>query len=295
MALRQHAKGLFDDLDKLSDQQLRSILTEELGSEDVDKELIKNISYFLAARAKDKPIDAEAAFQQFLSQYADTDPLYSEVEFELGLEDATSKYSDKDTPNQLENPQKVIHLSRLAKFGILVAAILVLFLAGTIVAYAFGFRIWQADVSWDKDNMTVSSVGGETANFTSDPYSQIREAISAEGIDYPVVPYYIPEGYSLNDFQSYQTPQGKEYYASFSNEDQLIVLHFTLNQNELNAFFPKDENHVELYTVHGIEHYISTNEGLYRAVWANHEVICKIHGVETKEELLKIINSIYKE
>ncbi|MBQ6273893.1 MAG: DUF4367 domain-containing protein [Oscillospiraceae bacterium] len=293
MALRQHAKGFYDDLEKLSDQQLRSILTEELDSEDVDTELIKNITDVLAARANDKPIDAEAAFQQFLSQYADTDPLYSEVEFELGLEDATSSNSDKDTPNQLENPKKVIHFSRLAKLGILVAAILVLFLAGTIVAYAFGFRIWQADVSWDKDNMTVSSVGGETSNLTSDPYSQIREAISAEGIDYPVVPYYIPEGFAFQDMQTYETPQGEVFIVSFSNKDQLIVFNYTLNPTELNSFFPKDETEVELYSTHGIDYYITTNEGLYRAVWGNNEVVCKMHGVETKEELLKIIDSIH--
>ena len=295
MALRQHAKGFYDDLEKLSDQQLRSILTEELDSEDVDTELIKNITDVLAARANDKPIDAEAAFQQFLSQYADTDPLYSEVEFELGLEDATSSNSDKDTPNQLENPKKVIHFSRLAKLGILVAAILILFLAGTIVAYAFGFRIWKADVSWDKDNMTVSTDGGEAYPAMPDSCSLIRSSLSSDGVDLPVVPYYIPVGFSLYEYQAFETPQGNVYVASFSCGEQLIVLHYTVNPNGLNTTYPKDNTEVELYETHGIEHYITSNEGLYRSVWSNGDIVCEIYGVGTKEELLKIIDSIYEE
>lgn len=295
MALRQHAKGLLDDLNKLSDQQLRSILNEELDSEDVNAELIKNITDVLAARTNEKPIDAEAAFQQFLSQYAGTDLLFSEVEHELGLVDASGSDLDPEKDEPLERPKKVVHFSRLAKLGILVAAILVLFLAGTVVAYAFGFRIWQADVSWDEDNMTVSSVGGETSSSANDPYFSIREALLSEGVEWPVVPFYIPNGFSFRDLQTHDTPQGKVYIASFSNEEQIMVLNYTINPNEVNSFFPKDETEVELYTSHGIEYYITSNEGLYRAVWANHDVICKIHGVETKEELLKIIDSIYKE
>ena len=295
MALRQHAKGLLDDLNKLSDQQLRSILNEELDSEDVNAELIKNITDVLAARTNEKPIDAEAAFQQFLSQYAGTDLLFSEVEHELGLVDASGSDLDPEKDEPLERPKKVVHFSHLAKLGILVAAILVLFLAGTVVAYAFGFRIWQADVSWDEDNMTVSSVGGETTISTSDPYSLIREALISEGVERSVVPYYIPAGYSLRDFQAFDADQGKVFFASYSCEEKVIFLHYTLNPNGLNEFYPKDENGVELYSTHGIDHYISSNEGLYRSVWANENVVCEVSGVDTKEELLKIIESIYKE
>lgn len=295
MALRQHAKGLLDDLNKLSDQQLRSILNEELDSEDVNVELIKNITDVLAARTNEEPIDVEAAYQKFFSQYADTELLFSEMEQELGGLNANEETPDALRNEPEENPKKVVHFSRMTKLGILVAAILVLFLAGSIVAYAFGFRIWQADVSWDKDNITVSSVGGEASFSADDPYSPIREALLLEGIEWPVVPNYLPDGFSLLNYQSFETPQGTVYYISFSAEEQLISIRYTLHPTEFNLFYPKDKTEVELYTNCGIEHYITANEGLYRAVWANHDVICEIHGVETKEELLKIIDSIYKE
>ena len=295
MALRQHAKGLLDDLNKLSDQQLRSILNEELDSEDVNAELIKNITDVLAARTDEKPIDAEAAFQQFLSQYAGTDLLFSEVEHELGLVDASGSDLDPEKDEPLERPKKVVHFSHLAKLGILVAAILVLFLAGTVVAYAFGFRIWQADVSWDDDNMTVSTDGGEAYPAMPDSCSLIRESLISDGVDLPVVPYYIPVGFSLYEYQAFETPQGNVYVASFSCGEQLIVLHYTVNPNGLNTTYPKDNTEVELYETHGIEHYITSNEGLYRSVWSNGDIVCEIYGVGAKEELLKIIDSIYKE
>ena len=294
MALRQHAKGLLDDLNKLSDQQLRSILNEELDSEDVNVELIKNITDVLAARTNEAPIDVEAAYQKFFSQYADTELLFSEMEQELGGLNANEETPDALRNEPEENHKKVVHFSRMTKLGILVAAILVLFLAGSIVAYAFGFHIWQADVSWDKDNMMVLSGGGEASDASSDPYSSIRKALVLEGIDWPVVPFYIPAGFSLHDFQAFDTPQGKVYYASFSSNNQKISFRYTLHPNDYNVAFPKDDE-VEIYNANGIEHFVSSNEGRYRAVWENRDVICEIHGVETKEELLKIIDSIYKE
>ena len=49
----------------------------------------------------------------------------------------------------------------------------------------------------------------------------------------------------------------------------------------------------EIYIKNGIEHYITTNVGEYRAVWSNSGLICEIHCVPTREELIRMIDSIY--
>ena len=49
MALEQHAKGTFDDLNDYDEQQLRSVLNEAVDSEAVNYELIKRITDVLAA------------------------------------------------------------------------------------------------------------------------------------------------------------------------------------------------------------------------------------------------------
>lgn len=59
--------------------------------------------------------------------------------------------------------------------------------------------------------------------------------------------------------------------------------------------FAKDDGSPEIYTKNGIEHYIFTNEGSYRATWLNQNVQCEIIKVVEKAELLKMIDSIYEE
>lgn len=295
MALKQHAKGFTDDLNKLTEQQLRSFLEEELDSEDVNYELIKKITGVLAAKANEKPIDAEAAYQQFLSQYADTDPLNEELEQEAGALEMNDSILEAEKENSLGRSGKVVHFSRLAKIGILVAAIVALFLAISAVASAMGFSIWRATVSWDKDNMGLSSVEGKPVAVDEDPYSRIRLAMNDEGVQAPVVPYYLPSGYHMITYKFADSDEGSKYIIAFQNEENCIILSYYVSPKEYNAFYPKDSAEPEIYSVSGIDHYLTTNEGYYRAVWSNGEVVCELYGLESKEELLDIINSIYKE
>lgn len=293
MALKQHTKGFTDDLNELTEQQLRSFLEEELDSEDVNYELIKIITGVLAAKTDEKPIDAEAAYQQFLSQYADTDPLNEELEQEAGALEMNASIPETEEENAPGHFGKVVHFSRLAKLGILVAAIVALFLAISAVASAMGFSIWRANVMWDQENMGVSSVSGESINV-EDPIFDLRSALSNENITNPVVPNYFPEGYEPLEFNSSSSSETKFFDLILSNGSKSIIFSYSIPTSAYNSFFPKDDEDPELYLAHGIEHYITSNEGRYRAVWDNGGIVCTISGVEDKEELLLMIDSIYE-
>lgn len=293
MALKQHAKGFTDDLNKLTEQQLRSFLEEELDSEDVNVELIKNITDVLAAKTNAKPIDAETAYRQFMSQYADTDPLYKDMEQELSALEEDEAGPEADMDDAPDHPRKVVRFSRLAKFGILVAAVLVLFLAASVVASAMGFNIWRAAVTWDKDNMTVSSVSGEAIDV-DDPLISLQKELERDGVTVPVVPKYIPDGYTPIEINSSDSALGKHYDVILQNGSSNILLSYSIPSSEYNAFYPKDDIDPEIVLVHGIEHFLLINEGEYRTVWFNGDVVCTISGVNDKEELLSMINSIYE-
>lgn len=297
MALEQHAKGSFDDLNDYDEQQLRSILNEALDSEDIDYELIKRITNVLDAKTNAEPIDTEAAYQQFMAQYAKTDPLYNEVgeAFEASKNNESMSEIKEDMERAMKEPGKVIHFSRMVKLGILVAATLVLFFAVSVVASAMGFDIWHASVHWDKDNMGVSSAEGKPVGVDEDPYSRLRLAMKDEGIQELVVPTYMTDGYSLIDFCSNDSVEGHSYDVAYQKEGNSIVFSYHVAPKEYNAFYPKDGPEPEIYTVCGVDHYLTLNEGYYRAVWSNGEVVCELYGLDSKEELLKIINSIYKE
>ena len=296
MALKQHAKGFNDDLNELTEQQLRSFLEEELDSEDVNYELIKKITGVLAAKTNEKPIDAEAAYQQFLSQYADTDPLNEELEQEAGaLEMNDSIPETAEEENAPGHSGKVVHFSRLAKIGILVAAIVALFLAISAVASAMGFSIWRANVDWDKDNMGLSTAEEVSTATEKDPYSELRTAIQPEDVQEELIPSYLPDGYSLADLRFLDTYEGHVYKAVFQSGAKTFRFVLVFNPEDINSYYPKDVVEPEIYTVKGVEHYLIINEGLYQAVWANGDTVCTLYGLESKEELLRIIDSIYKE
>ena len=292
MALKQQVNGSYDALTKYSEQQLRSILVKEMDSEDVDYELVKSITDVLAAKTDVRPFDPESSYQLLMSEYAETDPLFDEALEGPGYK-AEAPISREDASEQ-EGSKKVIHFSRKVKIGLLVAAIVALLCVASVGASAMGFNILHAQVNWDSDNLGVSSVGGVALN-SDDPYQRIREAIEGEHISEQIVPTYLPDGYTLRDLAVSETKQGRMFDAYFSNNGDMIFLSYSVNAPVYNEFYPKDEAEPEIYTVNGIDHYITINEGKYRAIWGNGTVICDISGVDSKEELLKIINSIYED
>ena len=59
------------------------------------------------------------------------------------------------------------------------------------------------------------------------------------------------------------------------------------------SVYQKDSQPPEEYVVGGIKHYITSNEGFWRCTWTSGNVECSISGVDSREETIKIIDSIY--
>ncbi len=59
--------------------------------------------------------------------------------------------------------------------------------------------------------------------------------------------------------------------------------------------FQRDSSVSEVYSFAGVEHYISTNRSNYLALWVNKGWECGISGVSSKQELVRMIESIYSE
>ena len=292
MASRQHASDFSDQLEKLSDEQLRAFLNEELHSEDADDQLIRHISHLLAAREEAAPEEAEAAYQEFLEQVTDTEPLFDELEQEMagfeGSEDGQA------------NPRrgKVLPVRRLARTGLLVAVLAALLLAGYAVAGAMGFQLGTKQVSWDGDTMAVSDYGLlsdlDQKSSADDPYFALRTALAQDGYGEKLVPHYLPAGYSAAEYERIKIDESNVFYhARFRSGEKLILVIYQFRSPTANIFYPKDDGEPEIYIKNGIEHYITTNVGEYRAVWSNSGLICEIHCVPTREELIRMIDSIY--
>ena len=292
MASRQHASDLPEQLEKRSDEQLRAFLNAELHSEDADDLLIRRISHLLAAHEAAAPEEAEAAYQDFLDQAAGTEPLFDELEQEM------KNRAEQDVGQAEQRRGKVLPFRRLVRTGILVAVLAALLLAGYAVAGAMGFQLGNNLVTWDSDTMAVSDHGlSNDLNYESsadDPYYALRSALAQDGYEEKLVPHYLPEGYNSAEYERVKIDESNVFYhARFRSGEKIILVIYEFRSPTANIFYPKDDGDPEIYIKNGIEHYITTNVGEYRAVWSNNGLICEIHCVPTREELIKMIDSIY--
>lgn len=272
--------GSFDYLNKLNIQQLREILRLQLDEDEVNVELIKKINAVLASKTEEPELDVDSAYNR-LRAAEGSEPLYSEV-----MDEMTAERAARPRPR----------FRSLFRVGLVAAVMIVLFIGTGIVGYAIGFDFWGAMREWTEDRfgfLMGDNLYERTA--TEDLYSKLREELQVNGVTVEVVPEYMPSGFSLSSVASSDGIRGFSVLCTLTNDDREILLNYLLMGENSNRVFTKDEAVPEVYTVCGIEHSIFTNEGNYVALWVNQNIQCEIVGVEDKEELLKMIDSIYKE
>lgn len=274
--------GSFDYLNKLNIQQLREILRLQLDEDEVNVELIKKINAVLASKTEEPELNVDSAYNR-LRAAEGSEPLYSEVMDEMTAE-----------PERCTRSRP--RFRALFKVGLVAAVIIVLFIGTGIVGYAMGFDFWGAMREWTEDRFSFL-VGDSLYQRAEgeDPYSKLREELRENGVTAEVVPEYMPDGFSLSSISAEDSLRWIGIFCNLTNGDKEIILNYTIAKEESNIVFAKDEATPEVYTICGIDHSIFTNEGSYVAVWVNQNVRCEIYKVEYKEELLKMIDSIYKE
>ena len=123
-------------LEDLDEEQLRKILRSELQSEQMDVALIKRVNAVLATKSNESGSDeTEAAWQRFLGDYADCEPIYDEVD--LPSDDARKR------------GRRASIWKRPMMRTAAAAAIVILLLGGTTLsARAAGFDLWSAVATW---------------------------------------------------------------------------------------------------------------------------------------------------
>ncbi len=284
----EQTNSSFDYLNKLNVQQLREILRLQLDEEEVNIELIKKINAVLESKAEEIDLDVDSAYAR-LRAAEGSEPLYGEVVDEMAAESRPRKAAG-------HHPK----VRSLLRVGLVAAVMIVLFIGTGIVASAMGFDFWGAMSDWTSDRfgflMGDSINDGLYGQSDIDaPYYELTEALNEAGIAANVVPKYMPVSYSLTSINTSDSTRGLGIYCTLVHNDEEILLNYLLIEENSNRVFTKDEVAPEVYTAGGIDHSIFTNEGKYIAVWMNQNVQCEIQGVVDKGELLKMIDSIYKE
>lgn len=182
------------------------------------------------------------------------------------------------------------------------AAVLILLL-GTVTAQAFGVNVFGAIVRWTSEIFRLDGRSTPYAMATIRPleegetamYDSLEEAVEAFGINAPLVPKEMPEGFESVEVTATNEKLGLLIIANFENGDK----HFQIRYREVVAqdfnTLEKESGAVSTYLEGGIKHRLAFDLGRQKAVWQNGDFECVITGDISEEEIKNMIDSIYRE
>lgn len=292
----------FNPYESMSTAELQALLkedSEKAAANACDLAAIMEITEVLARRERENPSgsypDPDAAWSRFEQDYL---PQVGSRPTVLEMEPAVNA-PVKQERNPRKHPKRSRHVPRFPYRVASIAAILVLCLFGTsVTASAFGFDWWDAFVRWTSETfgfVTASDKAAEPEEMPEILQELQEEFVSLGDKPWNIIPSYLPEGFEEGEITVFD----KEYYRSVicrvTNGSDFILLQYRLYNSEAigNIAYEKDLDDPEVYDAGGIQHYITTNMGKYKAVWKTGDIEGGIFEVTDKNELLRMIDSIY--
>lgn len=265
--LPDYLAELSKELDSMSLEELREefeLLWADMDGDDYDGELLE--LYIEAIERKDPELttrDASALDERFKKL----------------LEGRTTKSARH---------------SRTLKTVIIVAAMVALLVASMAIAQAAGFDLFGRIARWTAETFGFTSVNA--ANRSADLPPQLKglqEALDEHSINPDYLPTYWPEGYEQSRVTATVEPETISVLGAFEKSKKYIILSYTNFLSEKPEMtYNIDDQSLEIYEHNGIEFHVMTNAGNYLAVWNIENVECRISGIESYEELVKILDSI---
>lgn len=274
-------------LNILNEEQLKDILRSELLSDETNVELIKKVNDVLRSKSTKKvDCNIDSAWQDFIKEGLTSELLYAD---ELSINNNQVSKSDAT--------------KKRSRFHIAIAAaiIVMLLINGTFTANALGYDLWDVIVNWT--NETFGFISREHSNQGNDSVSQldfmdefisIQSSLEDYGITEKVIPTYVPDEFERSYAKIDDSTENTAFIYMYSNDNRSIILRYVIFSTTLGSSFQKDEGEPEIYEASGVEHYIATNVGKYIAIWTRGNLECSISGLDSRGELIKMIDSIYK-
>ncbi|MCC8357234.1 MAG: DUF4367 domain-containing protein [Oscillospiraceae bacterium] len=176
------------------------------------------------------------------------------------------------------------------------AAVVAVIAALTTAAYASGLLGGIGQWNEDYFYFAQDTEARETEIIIAppeEPFRLLKEALAYYDAPENMVPTYVPEGYQYEGFEYWVLESYAAFDLYYINGTNTISFSYILYSTEPSEQYSKDTGDPEIYSVNGIEHYILTNAGKYYAVWQRDNFECSTHGYDSREELIKTIDSIY--
>ena len=280
--------------DDYSAEQLKAALQRLLLYSDLEDQDVEEMEKILAVLREKTPFEHPRTAEEM---WAEIKAEHAEEIASLGIHEKkdTEEVIKKEpvaaelraeSESTMPRPKSVRGVLRVA---IIAAAMVVFIILATVTASAFGYDLWGWVPRWNDE---VLSFGGEESEpnefYDSSP---IVKALKELGIEEPVYPHWLPEGF-VSVFSLVQT-EPLLLHESFSNDDHYISITIEPAHLADTFIFQKDESQPQEYVYHKQIHYISSDVSSYTATWQIDSILVQITGNISLDEMQRIINSIY--
>lgn len=191
---------------------------------------------------------------------------------------APVKATVEASPKPKRGFRKLLHTALIA------AAVIAAMIIVTASASAAGINIWGWVMVREKG--TVQFVAEDALS------KDIPAALKQVGIETPLFPTWLPEGYLLFE-QQIRLKDPIHIYSTYVYRDTILLISIkSLNIDYSGTIEIEDDNPQE-YLSSSIVHYIIPNGNELVAYWINDGFLVKISGNVSIEEVEHIIDSIY--
>lgn len=270
--MRENKTCLEKGWKQLPTEELDKILQAELEKEHPDEEVVLPILNELEEREKDYPVEKNPEVLKVLDQFSKHETTSKQSKFRQGW---------------------------LAGIAALAAVVCIVVMAvprtvGAESLFDILFR-WTESVfefftpTQDADNPPV-----DIAFETDNPgLQQLYDKVTELGVKDPVVPMWLPEGFVLSELNELPLTGGYKIHGRFEKNSQIITVLFRISM-EVTTKFEKEDSGVEVYDYADVGHFVLENEDNLSVTWAVDGVECSVVANIQKDDIYKIIKSIYR-
>lgn len=274
--------GEYDDMTvEELEQQLREVF---FYTDQMDEMMAEEVEEICAVLDEKKPLEysysVEEYWERFLKYYADDHT-------QIGIQDEPDQLPEPAIRLSEDKKNKREHYHTLLRVGIVAAIVIVLMIGVTLTAAALGYDLWGWIPVWNAEEIYFVRDTDEPSVVTS-----ISAALKLQGINDPLTPTWLPDGFVLIESKIEATPMFMNEYYTDADGRYLSILVSSVDDYGA-AIYQKNDNPPQEYIVGGAIHYIFENSKSISAVWHAKDYSAVITGSITKEELELMIDSVY--
>ena len=269
----------------------RVFMFSDLTDADMD-EMDKILSVLREKAPFDHPHTTEEMWKRFTSEHAEELASLgirknedTEEVIEKGPEKSESVPYVLSEPAEKRSGKKTGFL----RVAMIAAAMVVIIVAITVTASAIGIDLWGWVPKWNDSTFRFVPEDSESATSLDIP-----EALKQLGVEEPLFPTWLPEGFDLAEQQI--TLENEVFlYSSYVYKGQIIMINIRpSNEIAETGFIEKNAGDPIEYIARGKTHYILNNYETTTATWRSDGYTVRIVGDISVQEMERIIDSVYE-